>query len=81
MECARLRVKDVDFGRDEILIRAGKGGKDRVTMLPALRRSFATHLPEGGHDIRAVRKPRFPIICIWMFALLVLSDVSGTPVS
>jgi integron integrase len=33
-ECARLRVKDVDFQRREILVREGKGGKDRVTMLP-----------------------------------------------
>jgi len=36
MECVRLRVKDVDFERSEILIRDGKGGKDRVTMLPSL---------------------------------------------
>ena len=35
MECVRLRVKDVDFERSEILIRDGKGGKDRVTMLPS----------------------------------------------
>ena len=34
MECVRLRVKDVDFDRGEILVRDGKGGKDRVTMLP-----------------------------------------------
>ena len=34
MECVRLRVKDVDFERSEILIRDGKGAKDRVTMLP-----------------------------------------------
>jgi len=34
MECCRLRVKDIDFGQHEILIRDGKGGKDRVTMLP-----------------------------------------------
>ncbi len=34
MECVRLRVKDVDFERGEILIRDGKGAKDRVTMLP-----------------------------------------------
>lgn len=34
MECLRLRVKDVDFERNEILIRDGKGFKDRVTMLP-----------------------------------------------
>ena len=35
MECVRLRVKDVDFGRREIVVRDGKGAKDRVTMLPA----------------------------------------------
>ncbi len=35
MECLRLRVKDVDFARREILVRRGKGGKDRRTMLPA----------------------------------------------
>jgi integron integrase len=34
MECVRLRVKDVDFERREILVRRGKGAKDRVTMLP-----------------------------------------------
>lgn len=35
MECLRLRVQDVDFARSEILVRHGKGGKDRRTMLPA----------------------------------------------
>jgi integron integrase len=35
LECARLRVKDVDFTRREIVVREGKGNKDRVTMLPA----------------------------------------------
>lgn len=35
MEVLRLRVKDVEFSRREILIREGKGAKDRVTMLPA----------------------------------------------
>jgi len=35
MECLRLRVKDVDFGRSEILVRQGKGGKDRRVPLPA----------------------------------------------
>ncbi|WP_394562060.1 integron integrase [Aquipseudomonas alcaligenes] len=34
MEVARLRVKDVDFARSEILVRDGKGMKDRVTVLP-----------------------------------------------
>jgi integron integrase len=34
MECLRLRVKDVDFAYRHILVRDGKGQKDRVTMLP-----------------------------------------------
>jgi integron integrase len=34
MECVRLRVKDVDFGYGRIMVRDGKGSKDRVTMLP-----------------------------------------------
>ena len=34
MECVRLRIKDVDFDQRQILIRSGKGDKDRVTMLP-----------------------------------------------
>jgi len=34
MECVRLRVKDVDFGYLRIMVRDGKGAKDRLTMLP-----------------------------------------------
>ncbi len=34
MECLRLRVKDVDFGQRHIVVRDGKGQKDRVTLLP-----------------------------------------------
>lgn len=34
MECLRLRVQDIDFSRNEILVRDGKGAKDRITMLP-----------------------------------------------
>jgi integron integrase len=34
MEAMRLRVKDVEFARHEIIVREGKGFKDRVTMLP-----------------------------------------------
>jgi integron integrase len=45
MECVRLRVKDVEFERGEILIRDGKGAKDRVAMLPeALVPSLLGHL-------------------------------------
>ena len=36
MECVRLRVKDVDFGYKQIVVRDGKGHKDRVTMLPEI---------------------------------------------
>jgi len=34
MECLRLRVKDLDFAYNQIVVRHGKGQKDRVTMLP-----------------------------------------------
>jgi integron integrase len=47
LECLSLRVKDVDFDRNEITVRDGKGAKDRVTMLPAFcRPALQTHL---GH--------------------------------
>ena len=36
MECVRLRVKDVDFAQKQIVVRDGKGMKDRVTMLPGV---------------------------------------------
>ena len=36
MECVRLRVKDIDFGYRQIIVRSGKGNKDRVTMLPEI---------------------------------------------
>jgi integron integrase len=45
MECIRLRVKEVDFDRGVILVRDGKGGKDRVVMLPgAVRAGLQQHL-------------------------------------
>jgi len=45
MECCRLRVKDIDFARNQILVRAGKGDKDRYTMLPtAVKKPLWTHL-------------------------------------
>jgi integron integrase len=34
MECIRLRLQDVDFGKNKIFVRGGKGGKDRTTILP-----------------------------------------------
>ncbi len=45
MECVRLRVKDVDFERNQVTVREGKGFKDRVTMLPeSLKGPLAEHL-------------------------------------
>ncbi len=44
MECVRLRVKDVDFDRREFIVRDGKGGKDRVTMLPEVLVSTLRHV-------------------------------------
>jgi integron integrase len=45
MECLRLRVQDIDFSRKEILVRDGKGAKDRVTVLPeSLRTPLQDHL-------------------------------------
>ncbi len=54
MEGVRLRVKDVDFDRREITVRDGKGGKDRVTMLPeSLREALRLHLAQvkALHDV------------------------------
>jgi integron integrase len=45
LECVELRVKDISFDRGELTIRDGKGGKDRVTMLPAtLKGPLVDHL-------------------------------------
>jgi integron integrase len=45
MECLRLRVKDIDFARNQIIVREGKGNKDRLTMLPAaVKDPLAKHL-------------------------------------
>jgi integron integrase len=45
MECLQLRVKDIDFSTNQIIVRAGKGDKDRHTMLPtAMKEPLAKHL-------------------------------------
>ncbi len=45
MECLRLRVKDIEFTRKKIIIREGKGAKDRITMLPqSLTTPLSAHL-------------------------------------
>ncbi len=57
-ECLRLRVKDLDFSYHQITVRDGKGGKDRVTMLPArIEAPLRRHLEEvkelHERDLRA----------------------------
>jgi len=63
MECVRLRVKDVDFANHQIIVRDGKGGKDRATVLPktvqgdlrlhlkGVRRLFEQDLADGRADV------------------------------
>ena len=56
-ECLALRVKDVDLGRGELMVRRGKGARDRVTVLPRvvrvgverqIQRVAAQHVAECG---------------------------------
>ena len=52
-ECLELRVKDLDFDRHQIIVRQGKGRKDRATMLPAAaREALARHLA----DVRRIHE-------------------------
>ncbi len=53
MEGLRLRIKDVEFERGEILVRDGKGAKDRVTMLPG---SLVPALREHLERVRELHK-------------------------
>ena len=58
MECCRLRIKDIDFYQSEILVRSGKGDKDRHTMLPeAVRERLMRHLrgvkSQHAEDLKA----------------------------
>ena len=58
LECCQLRVKDIDVSRGEIVVRHGKGGKDRVTVLSrAVQRPLAAHLvrvqAQHERDVRA----------------------------
>jgi integron integrase len=66
MECLRLRVKDLDFSANQILVREGKGNKDRLTMLPLavkaplaaqLVRVRALHQRDLAHGLGSVYLP------------------------
>jgi len=53
MECVRMRVKDVDFEKSQIQVRDGKGGKDRITILPdKYKAQLSEHLDtvKAAHD-------------------------------
>jgi integron integrase len=83
-ECLKLRVKDVDFEYRQILVRDGKGARDRVTMLPrstieplkrqlAIARAFHDSDVSAGHgDVElphalARKYPRAPHQWAWKF--------------
>ena len=51
LECLQLRIKDIDFANAQILVRGGKGSKDRVTMLPVAAES---RLREHLDDVRLI---------------------------
>jgi integron integrase len=51
LECCRLRVKDVDLARGQIVVRAGKGNKDRVVMLPRSVRADLTRQLEWRRQL------------------------------
>lgn len=63
MECLRLRLKDIDFAQKQIVVRSGKGDKDRLTLLPekliaplqaqvaAVRAQHAQDLEQGGGTV------------------------------
>ena len=61
MECLQLRVKDLDLSRNAIIVREGKGDKDRVTMLPAVLEGSLRHQLERARLLwnvdRALRRP------------------------
>ena len=57
MECLRLRVQDIDFSSNQIMVRGGKGDKDRVTMLPAtVQEPLRRHLEEVGTQYQQDRE-------------------------
>jgi len=49
LECCRLRVQDIDFATNQVVVRGGKGDKDRVTMLPATAKADLERHLEAVH--------------------------------
>ena len=66
MECLRLRVKDIDFERGEILVRDGKGQKDRVTMLAEkYNQPLAQHLAKVKELFQKDQSTGVAAVYIW----------------
>ena len=64
-ECVRLRVKDIDFEREAVTVRAGKGDKDRETVLPtSLVNDLQAHLEEMKRVHQADRETNTPGVII-----------------
>lgn len=69
LECCRLRIKDLDFDRNQIAVREGKGNKDRMVPLPA---SLAKRLHEQVHRVARLHEEDLAagLGSVWMpFAL------------
>lgn len=66
MECVRLRVKDIDFDQSMIVVRDGKGQKDRITILPdRYKASLQTHLQYVRNIHQDDLKRGFGNVYIW----------------
>jgi integrase len=70
LACCRLRVQDVDFARNQIAIRDGKGGEDRVVMLPAVvQKALARHIARAGEQHAAdLRRGAGWVVLPWALA-------------
>ncbi|MBI5343052.1 MAG: integron integrase [Deltaproteobacteria bacterium] len=53
LECLQLRIKDIDFGYRQITVRAGKGNRDRVTILPT---AVETRLRHHLEDVKRLHE-------------------------
>jgi integron integrase len=66
MECVRLRVKDIDFDAGQIVIRDGKGNKDRITVLPGKYvEKLKAHLVKVKDLFEEDRKAGVSDVYIW----------------
>ena len=79
MECMRLRVKDIDFEQSQIIVREGKGEKDRVTMLPTslvqpLKNQIA--FVRNQHE-RDIAKVMVPLNCLLRLPANILPQIKN----